>query len=247
MVYDTDLSRAAQPSSQAVRIPELMEVEPEVTEFNAIGIFESRPANLAPGEPIVWIELLSPSNKPGGQDALVYRRKRLNLLRSQIVFVEIDYLHETPPTFDHLPRYSISRRNPMPEAGSHPYHIVVLDPHPVVDDGVAYPYSFDVDSSLPVVDIPLSGEDVLRFDFGEPYEKTLTETGYAKRSVDYTQLPLNFERYSPDDQARILCRMIAVIQAAQSGVDLEANPPLPVETLSLDEAKGRYESLANIT
>ncbi|MEZ4869054.1 MAG: hypothetical protein R3C14_47470 [Caldilineaceae bacterium] len=53
--------------------------------------------------------------------------------------------------------------------------------------------------------------------------------------VDYSQLPLHFDRYSPADQARIANRMAAVLQAARDGVDLESGP-LPAGALSLAEA-----------
>ena len=53
--------------------------------------------------------------------------------------------------------------------------------------------------------------------------------------LDYSQLPLNFDRYREADQARIVSRMLAVIEAAQAGRDLE-QPPQPVEPLPLDEA-----------
>jgi hypothetical protein len=65
---------------------------------------------------------------------------------------------------------------------------------------------------------------------------------YGNR-VNYGELPQNFDRYSEADQQRILCRMLAVLKAAQAGVDLEKNAPLPVESLSLDEAREQFEAI----
>ena len=60
--------------------------------------------------------------------------------------------------------------------------------------------------------------------------------------VDYAQLPLNFDRYRPDDQARIANRMLAVLKAAQDGIGLEVSAPLPVEAIPLESALERLKS-----
>jgi hypothetical protein len=54
---------------------------------------------------------------------------------------------------------------------------------------------------------------------------------------------LNFDRYSHDDQRRIVCRMLAVLNAAPDGVDLESNAPLPVESLSLEEGLRQLQAV----
>lgn len=224
-------------SVEAIAIPEAISLNEEISPYRAVAIYEYVPGKLPYGKPVVWIELLSPSNKPGGQDAGNFRDKRIKLLESGIVFVEIDYLHESPPTLNYFPMYRKGR------SGSHAYHIIVVDPRPKVEDGWLYPYHIDVDTDLPKLAIPLNANDILEVDMGAIYQTTLSETPYHRLFVDYTQLPLNFDRYSPDDQARILNRMIAVIEAAQQGIDLESAAPLPVGTLSLDEAIARVQSL----
>lgn len=224
-------------------LPELLTFdEPDLKTYRAVAIYEMTNDLMEHGEPVAWIELLSPSNKPPHSDFENYDRKRKRVLQSGIVFVEIDYLHEQPTTFERLPSYQPRQKGLAASPASHPYRITVVDPRPYLMQGTGRSHGFDVDEPIPVMVIPLNGDDRLEFDFGAPYQRTFEEMLYGRR-VDYTQPPLNFERYSPDDQARILRRMIAVIQAAQAGVDLEANAPLPVESLPLDEAKARYQSL----
>jgi hypothetical protein len=43
--------------------------EPQHAPYWATAIYEHIPRQGAPGEPVAWVELLSPSNKPGDQDA----------------------------------------------------------------------------------------------------------------------------------------------------------------------------------
>lgn len=101
---------------------------------------------------------------------------------------------------------------------------------------------FNVDQAIPALTIPLNGDDALAFNFDQPYQKTYTETLYGLELVDYRQLPQHFDRYSPTDQARIANRIVAVLQAAQAGVDLESGPFL-VGTLPLAEALASVETL----
>lgn len=227
-IYDTDPRRPRNPGSTALGlspVQDIMSVDAELSDYSAIAIYEYEPSQRAPGEPVAWIELLSPSNKPGGQDAYTYWRKRHKLLHTGVVFVELDYLHESVSTFDRIPRY--------PSApDSHPYHIVVVDPRPVFDEGGAKDYAFDVDDDIPVVKIPLNGTDVLVFDFGKTYAKTHDETLYGMRLVDYSDRPPHFDRYSPADQARVMHRMATVMQAVADGKDLE-DGPFPLIDLGL--------------
>jgi uncharacterized protein DUF4058 len=240
-IYDTQTSRLAaaqtMPAQQTtVKISDLMTLEDEIDDYRAVGIYEFAPGQSDLGEPVAWIELLSPSSKPGGQDGDYYQHKQYKLLKSGIVFVELDYLHESSPTFDRVPPYIASQKSAASNR-SHAYRIVVIDPRPVFFDGLGYRREFDVDMVIPQkVDIPLNAGDVLTFDFNAPYQRTFEEHFYGWEQIDYSQLPLNFDRYSPDDQSRIAARMLAVLKAARDGVDLEANAPLPVAEVQLDDA-----------
>jgi hypothetical protein len=53
--------------------------------------------------------------------------------------------------------------------------------------------------------------------------------------VDYSQLPLHFQRYRKDDQERIAVRIVALLNAVRTGADVETGP-FPVPALTLDAA-----------
>lgn len=216
-------------------VPEaLQELPLSEKEYMAIAIYQLGHRGRNQGAPVAWVELLSPSNKGGSQDAALYREKRSQLIHSGLVFVELDYLHESGATLGRLGSYRIRQRQPA-DSNAHPYRIAVIDPRPNFDEGKAYVAEFDVDEPIPTLAIPLNGEDQLIFDFDAPYQKTYAETLYGLELVDYTQFPLHFDRYSPVDQARIANRMVAVRQAVQKGVNLE-NGPLAAAGLTLEEA-----------
>ena len=222
---------------QTLPIEEFVDAEDDAEHpYYAVAIYERLVNDLS--MPVAWIELLSPSNKGGSLDAQSYRAKRKELLRNGLVFVELDYLHETPPTFERLADYS------KQEADAHAYHIVVLDPRPTFRQGRVYLHEFDVDDPVPTVKIPLNGSDVLDFDFGLAYRKTFEEALYGY-DMDYRRLPMNFDRYSKDDQARIAVRMVTVLEAAANGVDLETGP-FPVKTLPLETALAQIETMQNL-
>ena len=92
--------------------------------------------------PVAWMELLSPTNKGNSQDAQTYRAKQRLLLEQQIIFVEVDYVHETPPTFTQFADYSFH------QIDSHPFRIIVLDPRPDFRHGPVTHVEFDVDEII---------------------------------------------------------------------------------------------------
>ena len=223
-------------SAEAARhpIPLLELVAEQLSEkpYRAIAIYAINRRE----RPVVWIELLSPSNKGRGDDADAYRAKRMNLLVGGLVFVELDYLHETAPTFPLIRPYAETNGQRYRLSEAHPYRIIVADPRPQLEQGWAQVEGFDVDQPLPTVELPLEGDDRLAFDFDAPYQKTFRE-GDMGADIDYAQLPLNFERYSSDDQARIARRMLAVCEAARRGGDnLEAGDFPVDEGIGLAEA-----------
>ena len=201
--------------------------------YYAVAIYERLP-DFQRGELVAWMELLSPSNKGKNEDAYTYVAKRRILMEQGVVFVEIDYLHETPATFGRIPAYP-------QDADARPYRIVVLDPRPIYRHTRVYLHEFNVDDPLPQVAIPLNGSDVLHFDFGLPYRLHFENAFYGDR-IDYTAFPMNFNRYSPADQQRIANRMVAVLRTHKEGQDLEQAPFEPA-ALSLDEALQEIERL----
>jgi hypothetical protein len=164
-------------------------------------------------QPIAWIELLSPTNKGTSSDANAYRAKRMNLLSAGLVVVEIDYLNETPPTFETIPPYAPDKDGNW-NSTARPYRILVLDPRPELIAGPAWNMEFSVDEIIPTVTIPLSGDDRVQVDFNITYDQTFT-TGFYGDQIDYSVEPLGFERYAPWDQLRILGRMVALIERSQ--------------------------------
>ncbi|MEO8610013.1 MAG: DUF4058 family protein [Chloroflexota bacterium] len=241
LVRDSNPTRKLEPTYlsgvQVLELADLMETELDIEHpYYAIVIYE-RTAQVDSGEAVAWIELLSPTNKGDNRDAYTYFAKRQLALEGGKVFVELDYLHESPPTFERLPNYSTHK----PDAN--PYRITILDPRPNHHDTRVYLKEFSVDEPIPVMTIPLNDGDYIEFDFGDAYRKTYEEMLYGTEEWgDYAQLPLNFDRYSPADQARIVNRMLAVLNAAQSGQNLEA-AHLPVESFPLDQALAQLQKL----
>jgi len=210
-------------------------------ELSAVAIYEIEESLRDDGTPVAWLELLSPSNKGNGPDAESYRQKRAKIVRSGLVFVEIDYLHESGSTLQQVASYRIRRGRAAP-SDAHPYRIAVIDPRPSYIEGKAYVTEFDVDVPIPTVAIPLSADDVLYFDFGIPYNKTLEETLYGWRFVDYGQLPLRYERYSHPDQERVAQRILAVLNAVQAAKDIESGP-FETDSISKEDALNRIQSM----
>lgn len=150
-----------------------------------------------PGRPVTALELLSPTNKPGGGGYFQYREKRAELLDSGLVLVEIDYLHESPSPITRLASY------PAQESDAFPYTIVVTDPRPDLQTGQMAVYGIRIDEPLPEIAIPLSREDRVPVDFDAACQRTYATFGIFSTTLDYTLPPVNFDRYSPADQARI--------------------------------------------
>jgi hypothetical protein len=216
-------------------LPVMLELPNPISEkpYPAVVIYRRNNTQKA----VAWLELLSPSNKRFGDDYDSYIRKRQRILESRVVFIEIDYLHETRSTLATIPLY-------RQQENGHPYRIIVLDPRPDVADGWGSINAFDVDQPIPEVVIPLNDADHLRFDFGIPYQTQFPAMLYGidPDAIDYAALPVNFDRYSAADQARIANRMVAVLEAAARGDDLEGGP-FPVEARPLEEALARVEQL----
>ncbi|MBI1276633.1 MAG: DUF4058 family protein [Anaerolineaceae bacterium] len=224
------------PRTTSLVIEDLLVNELDVEHPYSAVVIRENVSNLS--EPIAWIELLSPTNKGDTKDARTYYAKRWALLETGIVFVELDYLHETSPTFDNLPDYTRGDLN------AQPYNIMILDSRLDLRQGPVDLEEFGVDISPRPMTIPLNGNDEIVFDFGAAYQKTFEDTRYGfEPELDYANLPVNFDRYSRTDQERIVARMIAILKADQACLDLEANAPFPVETLSLEDGLAQLQQL----
>jgi hypothetical protein len=213
----------------------------EIDEYTAIAIRRLEADEDEDMPTVAWLELLSPGNKPGGGDFDTYNHKRRELLEKGLVFIELDYLHASPTSFEGLPSYRPRQRGGQRAASATPYRIMVLDPRPTLHEGEGRSKGFSVDEPIPTMTIPLAGSDRISFDFNIPYQRSFTEMYYGNE-VNYAVLPAAFDLYSPDDQARILSRMIAVLRAAERGENLE-QPSQPIDCLPLDEAHRIYEQM----
>jgi hypothetical protein len=225
-----------QPRTTTLVIEDLLVDELDIDHPYSAIVIRERESNNA--ESVAWIELLSPTNKGETRDARTYYGKRWALLETGIVYVEIDYLHETPPTFENLADYTRHTYD------AQPYRIMVLDSRLDFRNGPVDLEEFGVDIAPVPMTIPLKGNDEVTIDFGAIYQTTFEESRYGySPDLDYRRLPLNFNRYSRADQERIVARMLAILRAEQSGIDLEANAPLPTETLSLEDGLAQLQRL----
>lgn len=162
-----------------------------------MGIAIRKVEDNALGRAVTWFELLSPTNKPGGTGYHQYLEGRENTLRSGIVLVELDYLHQSPPVIGTIPSY------PDREAGAYPYHIAVTNPNPNLREGRLRVYGFNVNSPMPVIPIPLAESDEFTLDFGAAYQRTFESLSAFSQRVDYETPPERFDSYTEADQERI--------------------------------------------
>lgn len=234
-VYDPARQPATTPGTPdalALSVPQLLDLdERDLATYRAVGIYRKAESTEtdARGEAVAWLELLSPTNKPGGRHFAAYREKRVALLQAGLVFIELDYLHHQPPTIA-VPPYP-----EQPE--SSPWRIVVIDPRPDWLHGQGRVYPARVDEPLPVVRIPLNAGDVLNFSFDAPYQQTF-EALFFGDGIDYSVLPPDWSRYRADDRARILSRLLAI----RDNEGLTETTPEPVSVLSLEAALARWHA-----
>lgn len=124
---------------------------------------------------VTVVELLSHVNKgsPGTRGRQEYLSKRRELLRSQSHLIEIDLLRAG---------HGIPSVEPLP-AGDYHAHVsrVELRPRGEV-------FSWSVRDPLPVLPVPLRGEDV-RLSLGEAVARAYDQAGYDAE-LDYTRPPV---------------------------------------------------------
>ena len=85
-IYDLDRTRAQMRSTptqsgaydMVLTLPEVLAAEEDPVDYWAVAIYAADQTGKAKGEPVAWIEVLSPSNKPGGQHAHSYRSVTLS-------------------------------------------------------------------------------------------------------------------------------------------------------------------------
>ncbi len=157
------------------------------------------------GQIVVRIELLSPSNKPGGSNYDAYLVNRFHALENLIPLIEIDYLHESPSIVAQVPPYPTH-----PEA--YPYWITITDPRPDWNLGKARGYGFRVDEALKKFVIPLANDEKIKFDLNPVYQQTF-QAGRWNDLLDYAAEPERFHTYSASDQTFIRQIMVQMSSA----------------------------------
>lgn len=198
--------RSADAHFLVLSIPEASGLD-EKQFLRALAIREAKPKSSQLGPIVCWLEVLSPSNKPGGQDWDDYAGKRLSIIAAGIPLVELDYLHKQPPVIAGIPRYRPdTRKKQFADPTANAYNIAVTDPRPTLYIGRTQVYPFGVDEAVPPIPIPLQGTDTLPFDFGAVYNRTFNLSAHFLL-VDYEQLPAEFKTYATRDQEIIRRRM----------------------------------------
>jgi hypothetical protein len=157
------------------------------------------------GHIVARIELLSPSNKPGGSNYDAYLVNRFHALENHIPLIEIDYLHEYPPIVPQVPPYPS-----QPDA--YPYWITVTDPRPDWKLGKARGYGFRVSEPIKKFVIPLANDEKIEFDLNPVYQQTF-QAGRWNDLLDYTVEPERFHTYSAADQTFIRQIMVQMSSA----------------------------------
>jgi hypothetical protein len=197
IIFDTQPSRYSQPIvnsplQEAIPLLEFAGYDPDDLYFPALSIKKQDDL-----EPVVWIEILSPSNKLPYSNFKSYDSKRQTLLITGIVYVEIDFIHEQPPTWSRIADYSHGYTQ------AYPYRIIVIDSRPNFHSGKVKLSEFAVNMPIPTMPIPLNDDDLIQVNFNAPYQATFEESSFG-RYVDYAQPPLNFESYTAVDREAIL-------------------------------------------
>jgi len=192
------LSNTTQSATPTLTLPldEALELEEEEHPLHSVVIYEMT-AEQYPGRPVTRIEVLSAANKPPESYHSAYLARRLDTLRSGVNLVEIDFLHELRPILLTVPSY------PDRVKGAFPYAILISNPHPELQRGKIEVYGFGIDSVIPVLPLPLGGTNDLSFDLGKIYNRLYASLRAFEVVVDYAQVPANFDKYAPEDQARI--------------------------------------------
>lgn len=149
------------------------------------------------GEPVAWIELLSPTNKLPNHAYYQYAGKRKVVLSMGIVFVEIDFIHTQPPTFRY-PDYS------KREKDAQPFHTTLVIPNPTLENGIAQVIHFGVMNKIPLMTIPLLGDETVEIDLDAIYQRLFVDADYASR-IDKSVAQLT--TYHPDDREKILAHI----------------------------------------
>ena len=109
----------------------------------------------------------------------------------------MDYLHQSPPIVPWIPSY------PARDPQATPYNLLISTPQPSTEAGQVALYAVSVDAPLPRPALPLAEDEAVVFDLQAAYVETLRTVPGFQFLIDLTQPPVDFDSYTPEDQARI--------------------------------------------
>jgi hypothetical protein len=129
---------------------------------------------VATGDVVTVVEILSPKNKRPGEGREQYISKRMQLLSSQSHLVEIDLLRGGEPL-------------PMDYAGTSDYRVLVS---PVEQRPMAQLFPFDVQEALPSFALPLRAGDGSPVIDLKALMQVVYESAALDLAIDYHQQPI---------------------------------------------------------
>ncbi len=186
----------AHPSVLSLSLTQIIDLPDDEDGLSGVTIYQAGEGT-GLGRPITRFELLSAANKPGGSGYAHYEAKRAEALKAGLRLVEIDYLHHRASVIPVLPRYGGQSQ------GAYPYMITIHDPRPTPAQGTASVYGIGVDQAIPTLNVPLAGADHVAVDFGAAYNTTFENSPFVSVAVDYAVDPPAFDKFTPNDQAKI--------------------------------------------
>lgn len=219
-----DLPAPFQPDTRVEEhIPEalLIQTEEEIEKPIGIGIYVERDHPDMP--PLIWIEVLSPSNK-AGESLGKYIEKRREVLYRGTTFVEIDLIPGISTSLPAIPDYD----TPGDETEHHPYHIWFINPVVTRDEPGFFAHAaFTVSDTIPDIRLRLLDRDSVLMKLGEAYESMFATNPGWGRQTDYAIPPVHVENYVQfRDQVWIAGLMKTIAQQVEHGQDLN-DPTLP--------------------
>ncbi len=159
---------------------------------------------------VAWFELLSPANKVG-KGLQEYQVKRDDVVGAILEsnegseykgmsFIELDPVHHKPCVIPGVPVYQPHKN--IVEEGAKPYYIAVSNEN---NQGTNVQL-FGILDKIPEVKVELE-EGPIRFDFQDSYNQVYSRMG----GVDYSKPILSPNRYTHEDQARVLAQQRAIL------------------------------------
>jgi hypothetical protein len=192
-------SPAISPYQPSPLVRDVLKVVPVDDEEQLLGIVIY--ATDQPDDPVVWIEIVSPSNKVG-QAMIEYHAKRSDILSRGITFVEIDLIHTLPPTYA-LPIYSSA------DDQSRAYSIWFVAPRIPPDEPGRRGFAlFGLADGIPDVRLPLLRGDSVVMSLGRAYiDMFAADPGWG-RLTTYAAPPEDAKTYVQDGDRAVIAAVM---------------------------------------